>query len=216
MFVADTITAWVEAFEALFHDPTYPAPASPGLPDLRDIPVLTDYPQEEINYPGLWVNFTMQGDVKNVGIGHVEYETDDDGTHEVYRWHYGGFVEITIGAMSNLERALLLDEVTKAIAVARVDKNREGALRAHVERNDLIGMTVTWESITISGFGEAQGTPWGTDDIIYEATITLTMIGEVVLNPLTGTLVPLTAVSFDPQVDTEGLVLPTPGTDGWV
>lgn len=208
MFVANVLTAWSEALKLLFAD--HPNP------DLQGIPVLTDYPQQEINYPGIWLNFTMQGDVKNVGIGHVEHSLDDTGgVHEVFRWHFGGFVEITIGAMSNLERALLLDQVTKDIAVARVDVNREGILREHIERHDLIGQIVTWESFTLSGFGETQGTPWGTDDIIYEATVTLVIEGEVVLDPQTGLLVPLSQIVVTAQREDEG-ALPVPGTDGWM
>lgn len=213
MFAADTLTIWVEALKAVFHDPTYESPVALGE-GLEQIPVLTEYPAEEANYPGLWVNFSMQGDVKNVGIGHVEYSEGDDGVEEVYRWHYGGLVEITVGALSNLERALLLDELLRTIAVGRADRNQEGALREHIERNDLIGQRVTWESITVSGFGEAQGTPWGTDDVLYEATATITMEGECVLHPRTGLLVPLTEIRMTPTTDpTE---LPAPGTPGWL
>lgn len=212
MFVANVLTAWVEAFENLFHSPTYP-PTDHGAFQMKDIPILTDYPQERINYPGLWVNYTMQGDMKNVGIGHVEHSADEGGIHEVYRWKFSGFVEVVVAAMGNLERALLVDELTKAIAVGRVDRNLEGTLREHIERNDLIGQTVIWESITMSGFGEAQGTPWGSDDVIYEATITLTTEGEVVLDPLTGALVPLSAVVVTPETDEAAL--PVLGQDGW-
>jgi hypothetical protein len=202
MFAANVLTIWTEALKAAVKNPLY-------TPDethfsLKDIPVLTEYPMTEANYPGLWVNYTMQGDLKNVGIGHVEYVLDDEagGFREVYRWHFGGFVELTIGALSNLERALLFDELTRIIAVARVDENNEGVLRETIERNDLIGMSVIWESLTVSGFGESQGTPWGSDDVLYEATITLTTEG--VLDPRTGVLVPLREVRYDISLDDSG------------
>lgn len=207
MFVADTLTIWVEALNALFDNNPFE--------EIEDLPVNLDYPTSEVDYPGIWLNFTMQGDVKNVGIGHVEYDEDDEGIHEVFRWHFGGLVEITIGAMGNLERARLLDRITTDIAVARMDENREGILREKVERNDLIGMTVTWESMTISGFASEPGTPWGTDDVIYEATVTLMVEGEVRLDPSTGALVPLSKVIITPQREDEGPPLPVPGNDGW-
>lgn len=215
MFVTNVLTVWQEAFKALFADPAYPNQASDGTPVLKGREPLLDFPAEEVDYPALWLNFTMQGDVKNVGIGHVEYTSDTEGLREVYRWHFGGLVEITIGAMSNLERALMLDELTTAIAVARVDKNYQGTLREYVDRNDLLGLNVTWESFTISGFAESEGTPWGTDDVIYEATATLMIEGEVVLDPGTGLLVPLEAVIVTPQRVDEG-PLPVAGTEGWV
>lgn len=208
MFVANTLTVWSEALKALFDDHPFD--------EIEDLPVNTDYPMREVDYPGIWLNFAMQGDVKNVGIGHVERTEREDGDFDtVLRWHFGGMIEITIGAMSNLERARLLDRITSDIAISRMDENPEGVLREKVERNDLLGMTVTWESFTISGFGSEPGTPWGTDDVIYEATVTLMLIGEVVLDPSTGVLVPLSKVVFVPQSEDQPDPLPTVGSDGW-
>lgn len=209
MFVANVLTAWVEGLKAVFHDTNYLGER------MRDIPIHTEYPMAEVDYPSIWVNYSMQGDVKNVGIGHVEHYDTDTGTAEVLRWHFGGLAEITVAAMSNLERALLLDELLKTVAIARIDENQEGILRSTVERNDLIGQTVTWESVTVSGFGEMQGTPWGTDDVIYEATVSLVTTGEVVLDPRTGELVRLSDVILTPLLDGDP-TLPTPGQSGWV
>lgn len=202
MFAADTLTIWVEALRGVFSDPGYVEKDSEHF-KMKSIPVLSEYPMQETNYPGLWVNYTMQGDIRNAGIGHVEHVIDSEtgNFREVYRWLYGGYVEITVGALSNLERALLFDELTRTIAVARVDRNQQGILREHIERNDLIGQSVLWESITVSGFGEAQGTAWGTDDVVYEVTVTLATEGEVVLDPQTGQLVPLSEVRYDIEID---------------
>ena len=212
MFVANTLTAWVEALKVVFHDdPDYAG-------ELKNIAIHTEYPMAEIDYPGLWVNYSMQGDVKNVGIGHEEYylaEVDDTNYTKALRWHYGGILEITIGAMGNLERANLIDELTRVIAIGRVDENPEGELRKHIEQHDLVGQIVTWESFTVGAFAESPGTPWGTDDVIYEATITLSASGEVVLSPTTGTLVPLSAIIATPLRDDE-TGLPVPGGDGWI
>lgn len=210
MFAANVLTVWVEAFKALF-DGAYP------IEEWRDLPVNVEYPLAEVNYPGLWLNFTVQGDVKNVGIGHVEYTVNDAlEIHEVYRWHFGGLIEITITTLGNLERARLVDEVTKAIAIARARQNTPGILRETVENNDLLGMIVTWESMSVSGFAETAGTPWGTSDVVYEVTVSLDLEGEVVLDPATGALVPLTAVILTPQDDSDADPLPVPGADGWV
>lgn len=211
MFVAKTLTAWTEALKAVFHSPDYTHPDG-----LRGIPIHTEYPVAKIDYPGLWVNYAMQGDLKTVGIGHTEYVFDDAGDpHEVGRWHFGGLVEITVGAMSNLERALLLDELTRVIAVGKVGHNPEGELRRTIQQNDLIGQIVTWDAFTVGAFAESQGTPWGTDDVIYEASVSLTTSGEIVVDPNTGALVRLSAVVSDLTID-PSVTLPTPGSDGWV
>lgn len=211
MFVANTLTAWMEAIRGTFHAAAYQGEG------LKDIPVHTDYPVAEVDYPGLWVNYSMQGSLKNVGIGHVEYYPDDDGgLHKVLRWHFGGMVEITVAAMSNLERALLLDELTRTIAVGRPGLNPEGVLRGTIDDNDLIGQIVTWESFVVGAFSESQGTPWGTDDVVYEATVSLHTSGECVIDEASGVLVPLSKVVISEQIDETPGALPEPGTDGWV
>lgn len=207
MFVANVLTVWGEALKALFSD-NHPNE------DLRGLPVNTEYPLREIDYPGVWLNFLIQGDVRNVGIDHREYYLDDDGFHEVFRWHFSGAIEITIGAMGNLERALLLDEISKDIAVGRVDGNPYGELRRVVEHSDLLGQNVTWESFTITGMAETPGTPWQTDDVIYEATIMLNVEGEVVLDPKTQALIPLSAIVVNPMLEDDP-DLPAPYEEGW-
>ena len=189
MFVTNVLTIWSEALKQIFSE-DHPDPK------LRDLPVTVEYPREAVDYPGVLVDFVMQGVVRNAGIGHVEERESDTGVKEVLRWIFGGTVEITVGTMGNLERALVVDEITKAVAIGRKGENIEGNLRSMVEVNDLISMNVTWESFTLGGFAEQQGTPWGTDDLIYEATLSLDVEGEVVLEPETGDLVPLSAVVF--------------------
>lgn len=204
MFAANTITVWIEALRAILNpnntDPT-----------LENISVSTEFPMHKIDYPGIWLNFTVNGDVQNVGIGHVEYEQTDQGFTPLHRWHFGGLVEITIATLSNLERALLLDKISTAIAIARADENFDGDLRKAVETNDLIGMSVVWESFHIGGFAETPGTPWETDEVVYEVTISLTIEGECVLNPLTGVVIPLSAIKMYDRREDEADTAPDPG-----
>jgi hypothetical protein len=211
VFVADTLTVWIEALKAVTLHPQYDSDSP-----LREIAVHANYPVAEVDYPGIWVNYSMQGDLKNVGIGHVESVIDEEGgLHEVGRWHFGGMVEFTIAGMSNLERALLIDAFTRVLAIGRIDKNPEGELRRHIEESDLIGQSVTWDSFTVGAFAESQGTPWGTDDVIYEATVSLTTSGEVVVDPDTGSLVRLGSILTDVVVDGTAS-MPVPGNDGWM
>jgi hypothetical protein len=206
MFVANAITVWVEALKAVFADD-----ATFVDEHVRGIPVLTNFPQLEIEYPSLWVNFAVQGDVSNVGIGHYELADDGEGGQkQLFRWSFSGHVEIVASAMGNLERALLIDEVCKAIAVARVDENDWGLLRDKVQDNGIIGMIAGWESFVVGGFGEQVGTPWATDDVIYEGSISIPCEGEVLLDPVTGTLVPLSAINIEALGPDDGAP-PTPG-----
>lgn len=205
-FATNVVMVWVEALRAVFDD-------NPRLP----LTVTTEFPMKETEYPALWVNLALQGDVRNVGIGHVEHvEGSAPGlVQEAFRWQFGGMIEITLGAMGNLERYRMLDEVMRTLAVARMDQNAEGVLRSHVERNGLVGQNVVWESVTVGGFAESPGTPWGTDDVVYECTLTIEIEGEFLVLPGTGDLVPLTSVVLTPMLPEEPAGSP-PGSDGWV
>ncbi len=196
MFVANTLTVWIQALQGVFNE-NYPTEG------FREITVSPDYPVEQIQYPSLWVNFSMQGTARNVGVSHEEFVESDTGTTRVYRWQYGGVVEITISAMGNLERALMIDELVKVIAIGRKGENAEGNLRGHVESNELLAMNVVWESLNVGGFSESQGTPWGTDDVIYEATVSLDLEGECVVDPDSGDLVLLSEVKVIPYIPPE-------------
>jgi hypothetical protein len=213
MFVRETLTVWSEALKAVLGTEAEP---SDYTGDLKGLPVHTDYPMARVDYPGIWLNYSMQGDFKNVGIGHFEEVLDDDGEpHHVSRWHFGGLVEFTLSAMGNLERAALVDDFSRMIAVSANKDTPENVFRETIEQNEHIGQIVTWDSYTIGAFGESQGTPWGTDDVIYEATIALTTSGEVVVDPNTGALVRLSAILTEVAIE-GAAVMPTPGTGGWM
>lgn len=209
MFLERTITIFTEALKAVFDD-EHPAEIMRGL-DVR-----VDYPLEIENYPCLWVNFTPIGTVRNVGVGHVEYNAVGEDMKRFFRWNFSGTLEITIAALTSLERARMTDWVAKTIAFGRpADTTTPMAdFRRMVDQNDLIGLRMMWESFTISGAAETPGTPWGTDDIIYENTVTLTVEGEFAMDPDNATLVPLSAIVVE-DTESDTPVEPPPYDDGW-
>ena len=208
MFVEKTLVIFAEAAKVLI-DGEFP------LPEMQDMTVHVDYPLDVAGYPGLWVSFVPNGEVRNVGIGHVEYQSVPEGIVEAFRWQFSGVAEITVAALSSLERARMIDWLSKAIAFGHV--NRPGPLsdfRNHVEHNDLIGLRVAWESFTVGGMAETPGTPWGSDDVIYEATVSLTVEGEYVFAPDTEeVLVPLSAIVMEEPVETSASL---PTSPGWI
>lgn len=213
MFIENTITLWVEAVQHLFG-------ADFPYEDMKGMKVHTDYPLDKASYPGLWVQFVPQGEVKNAGIGHEEWIDVGDGPIKFSTWTFGGAVEITVAALSSLERAIQIDWLSKGVAFSTSDEanNPLSRFREMVEENDLVGMNVIWESFIITGFAETPGTPWGTDDVIYEATVTLTVHGEFRYAPTTNSLVPLTAIVVADELYTTETHPPDPlpPQDGWM
>lgn len=211
MYLEPTITLWIEAVKELFDD-EFP------YPDMKDISVHTEYPLDPASYPGLWVQFQPTQDVHNVGIGHVEMSTNSEGEPiKAYRWKFDGLVEVTVAALSSLERVRMIDWLSKAIAFGLSEGTTPlSDFRKKIEQNDLIGQTVIWEAFTISGFAETPGTPWGTDDVIYEATVTLTVEGEYAFSPDTVGLVALSEIVISDQEQVgEDPLPPPPDLEGW-
>lgn len=96
----------------------------------------------------------------------------------------------------------MVDWLAKGIAFGLVGGGTPlSDFRETVEQNDLIGQNVIWEAFTISGFAETPGTPWGSDDVIYEASVTLTVEGEFAFSPSTEGLVPLSEIVFSDAIE---------------
>lgn len=211
MYVEQMLTLAVEAWQNTFTE-EHPNP------EVRGIPVRVEWPLTEADYPCVWVNFVTTGDIRAVGLGHVEHSEGEDGVREVFRWAFEGVLETTVAALGNLERARLIDEVTKTIAFGTAHDNR-GTFVQTLEHNDLIGVTPVYGAVSVGGFAETPGTPWQTDDVIYEATISMTIRGEVAFSPSDRVLVPLSDIRFlpyhegvepepDPQEPPGGSVVP--------
>jgi hypothetical protein len=52
-----------------------------------------------------------------------------------------------------------------------------------------------FDTLQPSGAAAAPGTPWGSDEIIYERTISQQVVGEFVVDPATGALLPLSEIT---------------------
>ena len=87
------------------------------------------------------------------------------------------------------------------------DINRSSVFKTAIETNDFIAIEMNYDTLQPSGDSAPSGTPWGTDEIIYEKTINADLIGEFVSNPQTQSLVLLSDIQvmgsrFGEQVPT--------------
>lgn len=177
-----------------------------------------EYPVERSNFPGIWVEYTPSGELAMAGIGHTEY-SDAGSTsgqrRKAVRWMFSGEVTFTAIAFTSLERARLIDAIVATFA-AGIENPNLSAFRSRIEHNDLIGMTAQWSILTIGGFSETPGTPWGSDEIVWEGTVTLAVTGEFVWAAGLRALVPLTSfVVYDRNADDSTATSP-PAGDEWL
>ncbi len=207
MFLAEVLTVLNEGMKRTF-DQDYP------VEDFRDTYVSIEYPIGEGDYPAVWVGFEPQGALSADGIGNTEMVSveTEEGTRfgEVSLWRFQGSALFTVMTTTSLNRARLMDEVVKAIAFGSREEGR-GTFRDYLLAQDLIRIQMNYDEIDIRGMAETPGTPWGTDDLVYEVTLATDVIGEFASTP-SGSRVPLSEIRI---IDyPEGT--PDPSPEGWV
>lgn len=172
--------------------------AHPDFPDTRfkGISPSIEFPIRKESVPAVWVDFTPRGPLSTVGIGHREIIPETDGFLDAVRWRFAGAISFTLVAMSSLERDDLFDLITSMIALGEID-SVQGAFRGKIEQNDLIAVDINWDQIQIGGSSASPGTPWGTDEVIYETTISLDLVGEYVSGVSNGLVLMLPLSSID-------------------
>ena len=147
------------------------------------------------DYPGIWVQFEDTDDLERAGINHLEVVIDDDHTqHTVTRYRFGGNLSFTVSALSNQERDRLYDDMVRVLAFTSVDQTPAGRFKALIEANDLIGININYDVLSPSGDAATPGTPWDTNEVIYEKTLSVRMIGEFVSDAQSQILYPLSRV----------------------
>lgn len=163
------------------------------------------------DYPSIWIDYEPTTALQTAGIGHTEDAIDGGAFNRGFRWRFQGSATFTVVAFTSFERDRLFDAMVRTIAFSeQVDDLN--AFRKGIDENPYIGFNINFDQIEQRGFGAGQGTPWGTDDMIYEATIAVGLLGEFVATA-DGTLLPLEAVKlwswsetleFDPTLGTSG------------
>lgn len=198
MYLVPLLTLFQEATQAVYDD-EFPEE------DFRALWVSLDYPAEEANYPGIWINYMPTSPLQVASIGHRNY-TDPaaDGSVRAFtKWRFGGTVAFTIVAFTSFERYRLVDSLVEVLAFGK-DNPTLSEFQATLDRNDLIGLQMQWDQFSIGAPDESQGTPWGTDDILYEMTVSVDCQGEFASDALGATLIPLTAVTVTDYAPGEG------------
>ena len=215
MFLTETKTLFVEAMRAVFSE-TFP------IVKFRDIYVSMEFPEDKANYPGIWVDFDPTTAMQQAGIGHTEYIPvgTDGNVRRGNVWRFAGQASFTVAAMTSLERDTLVDEVIRVLAFGSEDPSLS-VFRSMVEINDLMQISMQWDTFALSGKSEQPGTPWGTDEIVYEMTIQIDCQGQFVSDMDSGAvLVPLSQVRItgtgpddDAPVFDPSPVVPIAGVD---
>jgi hypothetical protein len=145
-----------------------------------------EYPVKETNYAGVWVTYAP-AQLQTAGIDYTEHDAENN---TYVRWRFSGTVSFTVAALSNNERDLFYDQLVSILAFAS-QSEVQSPFRTFVESSELIEVTWSYDTLDSAGHGESVGTPWGTDEVIYEDGVSIQLTGEFTVDPLTGSLQPV-------------------------
>lgn len=199
-------TTLVKAVKTTF-DSAYPEP------DFRNLHVSIEFPARQQDYPGCWVDYNPIGNLKRVGINHVEFDEESGSGREFTRWRFQGEASFALVAMTSFERDRLHDEFVRVIAFGP-EHSATSRFRQVIEDNEYLSLNMDFDEITVRGMSNTLGTPWQTDDMIYEVEIGTEVLGEFVADPVTYDLIKLTDIEIkEPYTDQQDD--PYEG-DGWV
>ena len=179
--------------------------------DAQTVYVDLEYPLKEIQYPGVWVQFSITS-LKRAGIDHGAVVRNEDGVWcEVQEWEVQGRVTLTIVALKNKDRDRLSDAIIAMLAFSRPpnlvltkvneDAKQYRGLKTALVDNPHIAMTIMTDTLYPSGQQSTQGTPWQPDILAYEDGWAFDLIGSFnVLMSREGTY-ELSRVTWADEVD---------------
>lgn len=180
----------------------------------RNVHTSVEYPIEVQEYPSIWVDYEDSASLAIAGVSHIEYTPDGHGNFlSGTRWRFQGYVSLTLVALTSQERDELYDEVVRVLAFGRQNA-ATAQFRQYVENNDFIACNFDFDQIEPKGSVAAPGTPWGTDELIYERGLNMEVLGEFVVDDYDGVLVPLSKVLFTAQEVDQGPLVEVPEVNG--
>lgn len=190
----------------------------------RNLYISLEYPSQREAFPGVWVDFEPTGQMEVIAIGggnqyvsHTDETTGDEVWSTYITWKFQGLANFTITALGNLEFSRVFDEVAKVMAFGRERPDRN-TFRSYIENNEFVAANFDFDQIAVGGFAQTPGTPWGgEEDVIWEGTISMEVVGEFNSDGATSELVSLKKIEVYPIGPGEtDPTLAQPDTTQWV
>ena len=159
------------------------------LPEQREIHVDMEYPIEEQQYPGIWVQYSTRT-LQSAGLGNGQWvQKEDQSWVYVEEWLFTGTVTLTVVALSSLVRDRISDFLTANFAFSRAPtriltdpkldiKEYRSFITALVE-SPYASVMVNSDQLQAGGQNATMGVPWSEDVRIpaYEDNYSFDLMG---------------------------------------
>lgn len=154
----------------------------------HDVYISEEYPLQETQYPGIWVQFSPTK-LGRAGISH-EWPIKEDGNWcLVQEWMFEGRITLAVVALKSKDRDRLADAIIAHLAFARTpdlvltkpdqDTKQYKTLLTTLGQNPYIAMSLNTDVIYPGGQRATPGTPWGQEDVLaYEDSYSFDILGQ--------------------------------------
>jgi hypothetical protein len=178
-----------------------------GQPDFGGLHCSIEYPINPQDYPGVWVDFEPEGELTRGGIDDINsfLPNGNNTLTPLYLWRAQGWATYTLATLTSLQRARLHDEIVRVFAFG--SDPTVAAFRETIENNNYLAMNMDFDRIAERGSAATPGTPWGSEEIIYEVTLAMQCVIEFYSTANKDQLFPLDAIKFYSSVE---------NTDAWI
>lgn len=179
------------ALGGVFGD-TYPDP------NFRNkVQVHLDFPMQEEAFPAVYLTY-QEGQVENVGVGHVEAGLDDNGNAaQIRHFRFSGQLMFNIMGRNPLERDTVTEGIINLLSFGR-DMPAFKPFYDELFDGQFVKIQVLTDSIQPGGENVITA-PWNTeDDRLYTNRYSVPVFGEFWNSPTTGGLIQIETVDLYP------------------
>jgi hypothetical protein len=166
-FIVDIKTAIVRALKAAFDDVDYPDE------EIRGINISIEYPMKEMDYPHLWVNFSIDK-LQDAGLGHFFLE-EGIIKREFMFW---GTIRFNIVTLSSKERDIYASQLVQMLAFRNLNPIA-AQFDEYLDSYPNLHMTIDRDTLLVQGQSVTLGTPWDEKEIAYEDGYAIKVMGQV-------------------------------------
>lgn len=147
-----------------------------------------EYPMEEAQYPGIWVQFSAT-QLTRAGISHELPIRHGDGWALIQEWMFTGRITLSLAAMKSLDRDRLADLIISNLAFARApdliltkpeeDTKQYRSLITALGQNPYVSITLNTDTILPGGQDVNPGAPWAGGDnvLVYTDSYAVDALG---------------------------------------
>lgn len=149
--------------------------------------VSIEYPTQETEFPGVWVQFSIET-LQRGGLGMMSLTEVDGQWGSVHEWQFTGRITLTIAAMSSKDRDRLADTVISALAFSRPpdlvirkrgqDAQQNRGLITAINNNPYVALTLNTDQVMSGGQTVTAGIPWAPNVLLYEDNYAVTCQGQ--------------------------------------